>query len=110
MSQAGHKISSSNHKLYHKALVFANLYVCLGLAYGTLLIAAALHVSGAPLGLLLGLQDAPPVGKMHAEGGKGSAGGGWVQTGALSLATAGVMGLLVGFMVRPQIVPSQTVP
>lgn len=95
-----HKTSSSNHKLYHQALRFTNLYVCLGLAYGTLLVGAALHVSGAPLGLLLGLQDAPPVGEMHAGG--GSVEGGWVKSGALSLVTAGVMGILVGFMVRQQ--------
>lgn len=104
MSPPGHKISSSNHELYHKALRFTNLYVYLGLAYGTLLVAAALHVSGAPLGLLLGLQDDPPVGEIPAHGGGrgGPVKRGWVESGALSLATAGVMGLLVGFMVRQQ--------
>lgn len=104
MSPTGQKVSSSNHELYHKALRFTSLYVYLGVAQGTLLVAAALYVSGAPLGLLLGLQDAPPqrqVEEMNAEEG-GSAKEVWVQSGALSLATAGAMGLLNGFMVRQQ--------
>lgn len=91
-----HKISSSGHKLYHEALRFARLYVYLSLGYGTLLVGAALQVAGAPLGFLLGLQDAP-LGKTPSEG--GSSPGGLTQSGALSLATAGVMGLLIGVMV-----------
>jgi len=91
-----HKISSSSHKLYHEALKFASLYVYLSIGYGTLLTGAGLQVAGAPVGFLLGLQDAP-LGKPAAEG--GPAQGGWAQSGALSLATAGVMGVLIGLMV-----------
>ncbi len=103
-----HKISSSGHKLYHEALRFASLYVYLSLVYGTLLVGAALQVAGAPVGILLGLQDAP-LGKPPAE--EGSAQGRWTQSGALSLATAGVMGLLIGLMVRtPQFCVHTTKP
>lgn len=91
-----HKISSSGHELYHEALKFASLYVYLSIGYGTLLLGAALQVAGVPVGFLLGLQDAP-LGKPPAEG--GSSYGGLTRSGALSLATAGVMGLLIGLMV-----------
>ncbi|CBJ30171.1 hypothetical protein Esi_0178_0031 [Ectocarpus siliculosus] len=88
-----HKVSASNHKLYHEALRFTTIYVYLDVAYATLLLAAALHLSGVPVGLILGL-DVPL--KKSEAGGEG----GLVRSGALSLATAGVMGLLVGVMVR----------
>ncbi|CAM9459809.1 unnamed protein product [Ectocarpus sp. 13 AM-2016] len=88
-----HKVSASNHKLYHEALRLTTIYVYLDLTYATLLLAAALHLSGVPLGLILGL-DVPL--KKSEAGGEG----GLVRSGALSLATAGVMGLLVGVMVR----------
>lgn len=87
-----HKVSASNHKLYHEALRFTTIYVYLDVAYATLLLAAALHLSGVPVGLILGL-DVPL--KKSEAGGEG----GLVRSGALSLATAGVMGLLVGVMV-----------
>lgn len=94
---AAHKISSSNHKLYHEALRLSKLYVYLSLGYGTLLLGAALHLAGLPIGRLLGVQDAP-MAKPQDEG--TSAGvEGWVQSGALSLGTAGVMGLLIGSLV-----------
>ncbi|CAN0192499.1 unnamed protein product [Ectocarpus sp. 4 AP-2014] len=88
-----HKVSASNHKLYHEALRFTTIYVYLDVAYATLLLTAALHLSGVPVGLILGL-DVPL--KKPEAGGEG----GLVRSGALSLATAGVMGLLVGVMVR----------
>ncbi|CAM9916695.1 unnamed protein product [Scytosiphon promiscuus] len=94
MPATTHKISSSSHKLFHEVLRFSNLYVVLALGYGTLLIGAALQASGVPVGLLLGLQVAP------LERPQGSVGAGLVRSGALSLATAGVVGVLVGFMVR----------
>lgn len=87
----GHKISSSNHKLYHEALRLASLAVYLSFAYGTLLGGAALHLAGVPVGFMLGLQDAPTE--------RPQAGEGWVRTGALSLGTAGVVGLLVAVLV-----------
>lgn len=94
---AAFKISSSNHKLYHEALWLASLYVYVSLAYGTLLVGAALRLAGVPVGLLLGLQDTP-LEKPHEEG--SSAGvEGWVRTGALSLGTAGIAGLLIGALV-----------
>lgn len=94
MPTTTHKVSSSSHRLFHETLRFSNLYVFLSLGYGTLLLGAALHASGLPVGMLLGLQIAP------LREPQGSVGAGLVRSGALSLATAGVMGVLVGFMVR----------
>lgn len=92
MPATAHKVSTSNHKLYHEALRFTTVYVYLDVAYATLLLASALHLSGVPVGLILGL-DVP---LKKSEVGEA---GGLVRSGALSLATAGVMGLLVGVMV-----------
>eukprot|EP00752_Nemacystus_decipiens_P011366 g10100.t1 len=88
----GHKISSSDHSLFHEALRLASLYAYLSFAYAASLVGGALHLAGVPVAFMLGLQDVP-VERAQAEGG-------WVRTGALSLGTAGVVGLLVGVLVR----------
>eukprot|EP00904_Undaria_pinnatifida_P012260 jgi/Undpi1/8164/HiC_scaffold_24.g10634.m1 len=98
-----HKMSYSNHEIYHEALRWTKFFVNIGLVYGALLLVGAIDVLGPYWVLLLGLRQG-------ALGGDWVGGGEWGgitaadmgrrRSGALGLATAGVMGLLVAVMVR----------
>lgn len=92
---AHHRVASSNHQLYHDALKWATLYVNVGIVYGLLLLAGAFDVLTATP--LLSMMRLPQYG--HGAG--GAAETRMRRAGALSLATAGVMALLVSSMVSP---------
>lgn len=91
------RISQSNHKLYHEALRWTKVFVNLALLDGVLLFLGAAHVLGVSSAVLLGLEQ----GTMA----RGGVGGGSAaeeakrRASALSLATAGVMGLLIALLV-----------
>lgn len=95
-------MSYSNHEIYHEALRWTKFFVNIGLVYGALLLVGAIDVLGPYWVLLLGLRQG-------ALGGDWVGGGEWGgitaadmgrrRSGALGLATAGVMGLLVAVMV-----------
>lgn len=99
---SAHKNSCSNHEVYHEALRWTKLFVNIGLVYGTLLLAGAVDVLGPYWVLLLGLREGALGGDWVGWGGRGgesAADMGRRRSGALGLATAGVMGLLVAVMV-----------
>lgn len=78
-------MSSSNHELYFEALRWTNIFVKVARGYGILVLAGAIEVLVSPSVMLFGLQQE-------------SSGVGKRRSGALSLATAGVMGVLVASM------------
>ncbi|CAN0356515.1 unnamed protein product, partial [Laminaria digitata] len=54
---SAHKMSYSNHEIYHKALKWTKLFVNIGMVYGTLLLAGAVDVLGPYWVILLGLRE-----------------------------------------------------
>lgn len=92
-SSSQHRVTSSSHKLYHEAFKWAKLYVNIGVVYGILLLAGAFDVlTATPLVFMMGLPQ-------YSHDAAGAAQTRMRRAGALSLATSGVMALLVSLMV-----------